>query len=194
MDAGWTLMKNHVYYDGLATAKQSESPVSILGISLMKNFKLAGLHFDNKALFQLSSDEEVIPVPMIALNCRWYWQFNVVKNVMQMQIGANVTYTSRWYAPGYSPALGLFHNQKVDKYGDCPYIDAFVNIQWKRACVFAKFVNAGMGWPMDSADYFSAHGYIRPQRGFKLGVFWPFYIQPSKNKQVSAGSSLSGSR
>lgn len=194
VDAGWTLMKNHVYYDGLATAKQSESPVSILGISLMKNFKLAGLHFDNKALFQLSSDEEVIPVPMIALNCRWYWQFNVVKNVMQMQIGANVTYTSRWYAPGYSPALGLFHNQKVDKYGDCPYIDAFVNIQWKRACVFAKFVNAGMGWPMDSADYFSAHGYIRPQRGFKLGVFWPFYIQPSKNKQVSAGSSLSGSR
>lgn len=69
---------------------------------------------------------------------RWYWQFNVVKKVMQMQIGANVTYTTKWYEPGYSPALGMFYNQKVEKYGNCPYIDAFVNIQWKRACIFVK--------------------------------------------------------
>ena len=185
LSAGWTLMKNHVYYDSEAIAKQSESAVSVLNIALTKNFKLWGLHFDNQALFQLSSNEDIIPLPMIAINSRWYWQFNVVKKVMQMQIGANVTYTSRWYAPGYSPALGMFYNQKEEKYGDCPYIDAFVNIQWKRACIFVKVVNVGMGWPMDSADYFSAHGYIRPQRSLKLGVFWPFYLQPSQNKAIA---------
>ena len=194
VDAGWTLMKNHVYYDSRAMAAQSESPVSVLTVALTKNFRLAGLHFDNQALFQLSSDQNVIPLPMFALNARWYWQLNVVKKVMQMQIGANVTYTSWWSAPGYSPALGLFYNQNEEKYGDCPYIDAFVNIQWKRACIFVKVVNVGMGWPMDSADYFSAHGYIRPQRSLKLGVFWPFYIQPSRNKAVTAGSSLGGDR
>jgi len=115
-----------------------------------------------------------------------------VKKVMQMQIGANVTYTTKWYEPGYSPALGMFYNQKVEKYGNCPYIDAFVNIQWKRACIFVKVINVNMGWPLDSADYFSAHGYIRPQRAFKIGIYWPFYIQPSKNKAVSGGSSLGG--
>lgn len=193
IDAGWTLIKNHIYYDGQAMAQQEASAVSVFNVALTKNFKLWGLHFDNQALFQLSSNEDVIPLPMVAVNARWYWQFNVVKKVMQMQIGANVTYNTNWYAPGYSPALGMFYNQKVEKYGNCPYIDAFVNIQWKRACIFVKFVNVGMGWPMEHADYFSAHGYIRPQRAFKLGIFWPFYMQPGRNKSVgNAGGSSTG--
>lgn len=193
IDAGWTLIKNHIYYDGQAMAQQEASAVSVFNVALTKNFKLWGLHFDNQALFQISSNEDVIPLPMVAVNARWYWQFNVVKKVMQMQIGANVTYNTNWYAPGYSPALGMFYNQKVEKYGNCPYIDAFVNIQWKRACIFVKFVNVGMGWPMEHADYFSAHGYIRPQRSFKLGIFWPFYMQPGRNKSVgNAGGSSAG--
>lgn len=193
IDAGWTLIKNHIYYDGQAMAQQEASAVSVFNVALTKNFKLWGLHFDNQALFQLSSNEDVIPLPMVAINARWYWQFNVVKKVMQMQIGANVTYNTNWYAPGYSPALGMFYNQKLEKYGNCPYIDAFVNIQWKRACIFVKFVNVGMGWPMEHADYFSAHGYIRPQRAFKLGIFWPFYMQPGRNKSVgNAGGSSAG--
>ena len=194
IDAGWTLIKNHIYYDGQAMAQQEASAVSVFNVALTKNFKLWGLHFDNQALFQLSSNEDVIPLPMVAVNARWYWQFNVVKKVMQMQIGANVTYNTNWYAPGYSPALGMFYNQKVEKYGNCPYIDAFVNIQWKRACIFVKFVNVGMGWPMEHADYFSAHGYIRPQRAFKLGIFWPFYMQPGRNKSVgnAGGGSAAG--
>lgn len=193
IDAGWTLIKNHIYYDGQAMAQQEASAISVFNVALTKNFKLWGLHFDNQALFQLSSNEDVIPLPMVAVNARWYWQFNVVKKVMQMQIGANVTYNTNWYAPGYSPALGMFYNQKVEKYGNCPYIDAFVNIQWKRACIFVKFVNVGMGWPMEHADYFSAHGYIRPQRAFKLGIFWPFYMQPGRNKSVgNAGGSSAG--
>ena len=195
IDAGWTLIKNHIYYDGKAMAQQEASAVSVFNVALTKNFKLWGLHFDNQALFQLSSNKDVIPLPMVAVNARWYWQFNVVKKVMQMQIGANVTYNTNWYAPGYSPALGMFYNQKVEKYGNCPYIDAFVNIQWKRACIFVKFVNVGMGWPMEHADYFSAHGYIRPQRAFKLGIFWPFYMQPGRNKSVgnAGGGSAAGS-
>lgn len=195
IDAGWTLIKNHIYYDGQAMAQQEASAVSVFNVALTKNFKLWGLHFDNQALFQLSSNADVIPLPMVAINARWYWQFNVVKKVMQMQIGANVTYNTNWYAPGYSPALGMFYNQKVEKYGNCPYIDAFVNIQWKRACIFVKFVNVGMGWPMEHADYFSAHGYIRPQRAFKLGIFWPFYMQPGRNKSVgnAGGGSAAGS-
>jgi len=104
-------------------------------------------------------------------------------------------YTSAWYAPAYNPELGQFHNQNKEKFGDCPYIDAFINIQWKRACIFVKLVNANMGWPMKSADYFSAAGFIRPQRAFKFGIWWPFYLQSKANSSVSgkAGSSLGGS-
>jgi hypothetical protein len=62
----------------------------------------------------------------------------------------------------------------------------FVNIQWKRACIFLKAVNLNMGWPNKSVDYFSAAGYIAPQRAFKFGIHWPFYIQPGRGKSSNS--------
>ncbi len=191
---GFTQLNNNIYYDTQAIARQNTSGMSVFKVDVMKNFTLGKFHLDNHALFQYSSNEEVIPVPELALNLRWYLQFDVVKNVMQMQFGANTLYTTEWYAPSYSPQSGMFHNQTDEKYGDCPYIDVFVNIQWKRACIFVKLVNANMGWPMNSADYFSAAGYIRPQRSVKFGIWWPFYLQPNKRETASAsGSSRSSS-
>ena len=67
-----------------------------------------------------------------------------------------------------------------------------MNMQWKRACIFVKLENAGMGWPMDKADYFSANNYIRTQRCIKFGIYWPFYKQPSSNKAVQAGAGMGG--
>ena len=56
-----------------------------------------------------------------------------------------------------------------------------MNVQWKRACIFIKYQNAGGGWPMDKFDYFSADRYIVTQNGIdglKIGIYWPFYAQP----------------
>lgn len=191
--AGYSLMKNNIYYDTLAIIRQNVSPMSIAKLSLMKNFKIWKFHLDNTALLQLSSNQEVMPLPLAALNMRWYLQFDVVKNVMQMQIGSNITYTTNWYAPAYNPEIGQFHNQVKEKYGNSPYADLFLNIQWKRACIFVKLVNANMGWPLNRTDYFSAAGYIRPQRAVRFGIFWPFYLQPHKNSKVSGVSSGSSS-
>ena len=185
------LLSNNIYYDTEGIVRQNSNAMSVMSASLRKDFIVWKLHFENEGLFQLSSNKDVLPLPLLALNLRYYLQFDVVKKVMQMQVGANVAFTTKWYAPAFNPVLGVFHNQNVAEYGNCPYIDAFVNIQWKRACIFVKFVNANMGWPNKSADYFSAAGYIAPQRAIKFGISWPFYILPGKNNSTS-GSGASG--
>lgn len=188
----YALLSNNIYYDTEGIVRQNSAPMSVMSASLRKDFKVWKLHFENEGLFQLSSNKDVLPLPMLALNLRYYLQFDVVKKVMQMQIGANIAFTTKWYAPAFNPVLGVFHNQNVAEYGNCPYIDAFVNIQWKRACIFVKLVNANMGWPNKSADYFSADGYIAPQRAIKFGISWPFYIQPGKNNSSTSGTGASG--
>lgn len=188
----YALLSNNIYYDNEGIVRQNTDPMSVMSASLNKNFKLWKFHLDHQALFQVSSNKDVIPLPMLALNFRYYLQFDVVKKVMQMQIGANATFTTKWYVPAFNPVLGVFHNQNVAEYGNCPYIDAFVNIQWKRACIFVKVVNVNMGWPNKSADYFSAAGYIAPQRAIKFGISWPFYIQPGKNNSSTGGTGASG--
>ena len=194
MDAsfGYGLLSNNIYYDYEGIVRQNTTPMSVISASLRKDFKVWKFHFENRATLQFSSNSEAVPLPLLALNLRYYFQFDVVKNVMKMQIGANGMFNTKWYAPGYNPVLGVFHSQNTTKYGGCPYIDAFVNVQWKRVSIFVKYMNANMGWPNKSADYFTADGYIATQRAIKFGITWPFYVFAGQNSAVSSGGRSTG--
>ena len=189
---GYALLSNNIYYDNTGIVQQNTTPMSVMTAVLQKNFHVWKLHFDHRAMLQLSSNQNVMPLPLGTLNFRYYLEFDVVKEAMKMQIGANGTYNTKWYAPAYNPVLGVFHNQNVREYGNCPYIDAFINIQWKKASIFIKMVNINMGWPNDSADYFSAAGYIAPQRAIKFGITWPFWVRPGKGSTSATGTSTAG--
>ena len=190
-EAGYALLANNIYYDSTGVVKQNNVPMSVLTAGLTKNFAFGPVHLDNQVLFQLSSNQEVLPLPTLALNLRWYLQFVIVDpKVMKLQVGVNARYTTLWYAPGYNPVSGTFTVQNQTLYGNTPIFDPFVNIQWKKACIFFKIENMGKGWPLDKHDYFTAHHYIQPPAVFKFGISWPFYPPIGKNKTLSerAGS------
>ena len=172
----YALVANMLYYDTLSVIRQySEAPVSVMSARLRKDFTLWRLHLDNQALFQLTSaPEEVLPLPKLTLNLRWYFDIDVVKEVMNIQLGVNAIANTRWYVPAFAPDLGQFYNQTREKIGNAPYFDLFANIQWKRASIYVKYTNAFQGWP--NSDYFSAYRYIRPTSGVKFGILWPFYV------------------
>ncbi len=194
---GYALLDGNLYYGTDGLIRQNGTPMSVLKARLDKDFVLGDfLHLDHRLLFQLSSNEEVMPLPKLAANARYYIQLRISQGVLVMQIGADAYWNTAWYAPAWNPAVGVFRNQTETKYGNAPYFDAFVNMQWKRACIFVKLENAGMGWPLDKADYFSADHFIRTQRALKFGIFWPFYTQPAKTSSGSGsatGRSVGGS-
>lgn len=172
---GYALLNNNIYFNEQAMPTQNSDPMSIMTAYIKKDFKLWKFHMNNQVLFQLSSKDEVVPLPKLALNLRYFFQFNLVKEVLDVQLGVNATFNTKYYAPAYSPALGMFHNQNLEKIGDNPYLDAFINLQWKRASIFVKYINAAQNWP--TSDYFSAYRYLRPQTALKFGIHWPFYIK-----------------
>jgi len=189
---GYALLANNVYYDTLGIARQNTTPMSVLSAALTKDFAFGPVHLDNSALLQFSSNQEVLPLPLLALNLRWYLQFNIVDpKVLQLQAGVNVRFNTLWYAPAYNPVAGVFHHQKEEQYGNTPVFDVFVNMQWKKCCIFLKMENLGKGWPMSSRDYFTSHHYIQAPAMFKLGISWPFYPHLGTQKTMSARASSS---
>ena len=86
---GYALLSNNIYYDNMGIVRQNTAPMSVMTATLKKNFRIWKFHLDHQAMLQLSSNEEVMPLPLVTLNFRYYLQFDVVKKVMQMQIGAN---------------------------------------------------------------------------------------------------------
>ena len=194
-EVGYALLAGNVYYDTLGVARQNAQGMSVLSARLTKDFVFGPIHLDNSALLQLSSNSEVLPLPLLALNLRWYAQFNIVDpKVLQLQAGVNLRYNTRWFAPAYNPVAGVFVNQQQELYGNCPVFDVFVNMQWKKVCLFLKYENAGKGWPLDKHDYFTAHHYIQAPAILKFGISWPFYPRLGENKTMSAraGSGMSG--
>ena len=189
---GYALLNNNIYYDTLAVVRQNTAPMSVISAGLTKDFVFGPVHLENSALLQFSSNKEVLPLPLLALNLRWYAQFNIVgPKVLQMQIGANVRYNTLWYAPAYNPVAGVFHQQNEEQYGNTPVFDVFLNMQWKKCCIFIKMENAGKGWPMQSHDYFTAHHYIQAPAMIKVGVSWPFYPRLGAAKTLSSRASSS---
>ena len=192
-EAGYALLANNVYYDTLGIARQNADAMSVLSAGLSHHLALGVFHMENAALFQLSSKPEVLPLPTLALNLRWHLQFNI-KKVLDLQLGVNGRYTTLWYAPAYNPVAGVFTNQNQERYGNDPTFDIFLNMQWKKCCIFVKYENAGKGWPMDSRDYFTAHHYIQVPAMVKIGISWPFYPRLGNIKTLSerAGAGMGG--
>jgi uncharacterized membrane protein YgcG len=193
--AGYALLANNIYYDSLGVIRQNPEAMSVLTATFRKDFHLGIVRLENSALFQLSSNEEVLPLPKLAVNLRWYLQFPIVRDdVLRMQIGVDARYNTKWYIPGFNLVSGTFYNQREQEYGATPYFDAFINMQWKQACIFLKMENAGEGWPTKKHDYFSAHHYIHPRRIIKFGITWPFYPSLGTSRKMSerAGSGMGG--
>ena len=97
---GYSLLANNLWYDGQGIIRQNQQAMSVINASLRKEFVLGPLHLDNRALLQFSSNQEVLPLPTLALNLRYYFQFVVQRdetktnNIMVMQIGANAFYNT----------------------------------------------------------------------------------------------------
>ena len=90
-----------------------------------------------------------------------------------MQLGVSGFYRTEFYADAYNPALGVYHNQRVRKIGNYPFVDVFLNARWKRANLFIKLDHANQG--LIDNQYFTTLHYPYNPRMVKFGVSWMFY-------------------
>lgn len=187
--ASAAMLTGTLYYgtDGIL-AQHNDGAIRVASAYVRKEFVIADfLHLDNRMLAQYSSAPEVLPLPALAANLRWYIQFPVTQGVLDMQLGAEAWCNTPWYSSAWNPELGVFHNQQDYKYSNGPYFDFFMNAQWKTVVLFIRAQNLLEGWPLDRPDLFSAHNYIITSgggTGLKIGIWWPFYTSPVRNRRI----------
>ena len=163
-----------IYYGTDSDVAQKSGSLSLTSVYARKDFRLGGLHLDNRVLMQWSTDQDVAPVPLLSAFLSYYYEFWVVRDVLRLQIGLDGRYNTRYYAPGYNPALSVFYNQREMEVGGYPYMDAFVMGKWKRMRIFLKYQHVNKGL-FGNGEYFSAAGYPLNPGMFKMGISWGFY-------------------
>lgn len=168
------VVSDKIYYGADSRITQMPEAVSLTSVYARKDFRIGGFHLDHRVLLQWSTNQEVVPVPLVAAFASYYYEFWVVRNVLRMQVGADCRYHTEYYAPGYDPALSTFYNQREVQTGNYPYMDLFVMGKWKRMRIFLKYQHLNCDL-FGGNRYFSAARYPLNPGMFKFGISWGFY-------------------
>jgi hypothetical protein len=174
--AGVENIKNYTYFNQQALPEQYGGNIQVLTATLRQDFKVGILHWDNEVTWQKSSDMTRLPLPELSVYSNLYLLTKLAKKVLTVQLGADVRYFSKYYAPDYEPATQQFHLQAGDRrveIGGYPIVNVYANLQLKRTRFFLMMshVNQGMG----ARNYFLVPHYPINPRMLKLGVSWNFY-------------------
>ncbi len=173
---GVETIKNYTYFNGYSTPQQASDNIKVAEAALKQNFSLGIFHLDNEVIWQKTSNKDVLPLPTLSLYHNLYLLTKLAKKVLTVQLGADVRYFTKYYAPAYSPAIQQFRVQNADEQieiGGYPIVNVYANLQLKRTRFFVMMshVNSNMG----SRNYFlSPHYPINPSC-FRFGVSWNFY-------------------
>ena len=158
------------------TPMQCSGAINLLTLQWMQNFRYGILNWENVITYQHSSDQSVLPVPDLNVYTNLYIKFRIAK-VLNVDLGADVTYFTSYEAPDYSPYLGSFtvqgNGENNVKIGDYPIVSAYANVHIKHVRFFLMMshINAGSG----SKNYFFTPHYPLNERLFRFGVSWNFF-------------------
>ena len=165
---------NYIYFDSIGKPQQNSGNIQVVAASLQQNLKLGALHWDNQAVYQTSSNQEILPLPTFSAYSSLYVQF-VISKVLTVQMGANAHYWTSYYAPGYEPATQQFKLQLPDENGNkvmvggYPLIDGFLNCHLKQTRFFLEYYNAGALF-ISPPEYFSIPHYPVNPPILRLGL------------------------
>ena len=157
-------------------ARQYNKNLQVVSTTLYQDFKLGILHWDNEATLQYSSNEEVLPLPLINLYSNLYLQFTYA-HVLRIQLGGDIRWFSRYYAPDYAPALEQYFVQEGEQrteVGGYPFINAYANFHLKQVRFYVMYHHVTQNTLRQTDSFLVPHYPINP-RLFKLGFSWNFW-------------------
>ena len=155
---------------------QESGNINLLTAQLRQDFRFGIFNWENVITYQNSSKQDVLPVPALNIFTNLYLKFKIAK-VLSVELGGDMTFFTKYYAPDYVPQLAQLAIQKNEdsrvELGGYPFIDVYANFHLKRARFFVMMShvnNASGNKMMFLAPHYPVNGNV-----LRFGVSWNFY-------------------
>ncbi len=168
-------LSHNVWYDSTMKVVEGSNPLWLYQAALTTRLKAGWFHYDMQQLVQYSTDEEQVPVPLWATKNSIYADMHLFSRAMRLQVGIDLRYHTPFYTPTYDYYTGLFYHQSATKVGGYIWGDVFVNVQVKRASIYAKAGHVNALWETTNPTYFLLPHYPGRKFGFFWGLTWNFF-------------------
>lgn len=168
INVGYETLNNYIYFNNNSLPEQSSSAVHVLNASLTNHLGFGIFNWDNEVTYQTSSNASVLPLPKFSIFSNMYLKFRIAR-VLDVQVGVDCNYYTKYYAPAYNPAIMSFYNQSEIECGNFAFADVYANFKLKKARFYVMYSHANKGL-FGGNNYFSIPHYpLNPGR-FQLGI------------------------
>ena len=163
----------HIYFDIGGTPKQLDGSIQVLATDLQLNVTTPWVNLDNHVVYQHSSSK-CLPLPMLTLYHNLYYHGCWFK-ALDVQIGVDVRFFTKYNAPILNPALGQFCVQDTEEVGNYPVMNVYANfyVRSLRLKLFAQYQHFNASFM--NKQYYEMPGYPMGPDMFRAGLAWHFY-------------------
>lgn len=154
---------------------QASKNISVFAIALDKDFRYGILNWENSIIWQTTNSKEILPLPVITAYTNLYLKFRIAK-VLKTEVGADLSYFTKYYADTYSPALGLYANQPTEdliKVGGHPIISVYANFHLKHTRFY--LMASHLNYNKEGGTTFGAPHYPVNPFVIRFGLSWNFF-------------------
>lgn len=167
VSADYQSMQNYVYFNTDGCPAQYGGSIHVLALNLDQRLRAGIWHWDNRLTFQTTSKSEVLPLPVFTIYSNMYLWFRAFR-VLDVQLGVDCDYYTRYHAPAYQPATMTFHVQNDVKLGNYAFMNLYATCKLQKARFFVMMSHINQGW--FGKNYFSSPLYPLNPRKFQLGI------------------------
>ena len=156
--------------------RQYDGNVQVITADLGLDITTPWINLENRAVFQHTTNDSVMPAPMFILQHRLYYHGTWFK-ALDAQIGVDVRYFTRYNAPVLCPATGMFAQQQEVKIGNYPWMNVYINFYVRSIHLrfFAQYQHINHLFMKKNINYMAMPGYPTNRDVFRAGVAWHFY-------------------
>lgn len=160
-------VQHMVYFGPDSRPAQHSGNVQVISVSLDQRLHVGILNWDNRVTWQATTDASVLPLPALSVYSNLYLGFTAFK-VLQLQIGVDCDYYTRYMGYDYQPATMTFHTQTETPIGNFAFCNLYANAKLYRTRFYVMWSHINQG--IFSSNYFSMPHYPLNPRMFQIGL------------------------
>lgn len=167
IDIAFNNVQNLIYFDTVSLPRQAGNPIHVFMARLHQELHFGIWNWNNTITYQACTDQATLPLPALSIYSNMYLSFRAFR-VLQLQIGVDCDYYSRYNGYSYQPATTMFTLQNGPKVGNYAFCNAYLTAKLYRTRFFVLWSHVNQGW--FGNNYFAMPGYPLNPRRLQFGL------------------------
>ena len=162
-------LQNRIYFGNDFLPHQHGGNVQIMSVGLQQDFKVGILNWNNRVTWQVSSDQNIVPLPQLTVYSNLFIKARLFK-VLHVQAGVDCDFYTKYKGLTYQPATMTFCNQQETSLGGYPFCNAYINLRLYRCRFYVMMSHVNQGLFGSAYNEFSLPHYPINPRRFQIGI------------------------